>query len=97
VATKVPLALAVGIAFPALALAGFEEGAASQPERALWALAAHYALLPCAIKLLSIWLLRGYPIDAAEQRRIKMRLAEQAAETEPPGGGARLAEPAPAR
>jgi Na+/melibiose symporter-like transporter len=85
VATKVPLAVAVGIAFPALALAGFDAEADSQSAGALLALAALYALLPCAIKLLSIWLLRGYPIDAAEQARIKRRLSEGAPETQDGG------------
>lgn len=83
VATKVPLALAVGIAFPLLALAGFEEAAASQSAGTLLALAALYSLLPCAIKLLSIWLLRGYPIDAAEQRRIQAELRAQETQAAP--------------
>jgi Na+/melibiose symporter-like transporter len=97
VATKVPLALAVGIAFPALALAGFEQGADSQSPSALFALAALYALLPCAIKLLSIWLLRGYPIDAAEQARIKGKVAAGEGPPASERDGAPLAEPAPAR
>jgi Na+/melibiose symporter-like transporter len=97
VATKVPLALAVGIAFPALALAGFDAEAESQSPAALFALAALYALLPCAIKLLSIWLLRGYPIDAAEQERIKRRLADGGAGDETaPSDSAPLSQGAPA-
>jgi Na+/melibiose symporter-like transporter len=96
VATKVPLALAVGIAFPALALAGFDAEAAEQSGTALFALAALYALLPCVIKLLSIWLLRGYPIDAAEQERIKRRLAGGGAETAAPSDSAPLSQRAPA-
>jgi Na+/melibiose symporter-like transporter len=92
VATKVPLALAVGIAFPALALAGFDAEAESQSGTALFALAALYALLPCVIKLLSIWLLRGYPIDAAEQERIKRRLAAGDDVAEAPGDAALLSQ-----
>ncbi|MBK1668019.1 hypothetical protein CKO28_08215 [Rhodovibrio sodomensis] len=94
VATKVPLALAVGIAFPALALAGFDAEAARQSAGALFALAALYALLPCAIKLLSIWLLRGYPIDAAEQERIKRRLADGGPDETRPGDRAPLSQAA---
>jgi len=72
VATKVPLALAVGIAFPLLDLAGFAQDAAGgQDPAALWTLAALYSLLPVAIKLAAIWILRCYPIDATEQRRIR--------------------------
>jgi Na+/melibiose symporter-like transporter len=89
VATKVPLALAVGIAFPVLALAGFEEQAQSQSDAALFALAALYSLLPCAIKLLSIWFLRGYPIDAEEQHRIRERLQAGEAGTLAAGASAR--------
>jgi Na+/melibiose symporter-like transporter len=92
VATKVPLALAVGIAFPALALAGFDAEAAEQSAAALFALAALYALLPCVIKLLSIWLLRGYPIDAAEQERIKRRLADGGAGETAPSDSAPLSQ-----
>ncbi|SDG46645.1 Na+/melibiose symporter [Limimonas halophila] len=71
VATKVPLALAVGIAFPALDLVGFQREAAAQTEPALWTLAGLYALFPVFIKLAAIAIVRGYPIDAAEQNRIR--------------------------
>ena len=79
VATKVPLALAVGIAFPLLALAGFEQDGGPQSEAALLTLAALYSLGPVIIKLTAIWLLRDYPIDAAEQRRIREAIAKQGA------------------
>jgi len=78
VATKVPLALAVGIAFPLLDLAGFSQDGGAQPPEALWALAALYSLVPVAIKLLAIHILRDYPIDAAEQRRIHEAIREGA-------------------
>jgi Na+/melibiose symporter-like transporter len=78
-ATKIPLALAVGIAFPILSLAGFEQDGGPQSETALLTLAALYSLGPVVIKLTAIWLLRGYPIDADEQRRIRDRIAAQAA------------------
>jgi len=75
VATKVPLAMAVGIAFPILALAGFDQSGGPQPDRARLTLAALYSLGPVVIKLTAIWLLRGYPIDAAEQARIRREIA----------------------
>ena len=68
--------------------------AAEQSGTALFALAALYALLPCVIKLLSIWLLRGYPIDAAEQERIKRRLADGGAGETAPSDSAPLSQPA---
>jgi Na+/melibiose symporter-like transporter len=75
VATKLALALAVGIAFPLLALAGLEPGSESASPSALFTLAALYSLLPAAIKLGAIALVAGYPITAARQRRIR-RLIE---------------------
>ena len=71
VATKLALALAVGIAFPLLALAGLEPGGDSATPLGLFVLAALYSLLPAAIKLGAIALVAGYPITAARQRRIR--------------------------
>jgi Na+/melibiose symporter-like transporter len=79
VATKLALALAVGIAFPLLALAGLEpSGDASQPS-GLLALALLYSLLPAAIKLGSVAIVVGYPITAARQRRIRHLIEVRAA------------------
>jgi Na+/melibiose symporter-like transporter len=75
VATKVPLALAVGIAFPILGLVGFEQAGGEQTPAALLTLASLYSLGPVIIKLTAIWILRDYPIDAAEQRRIREEIA----------------------
>ena len=75
VATKLALALAVGIAFPLLELAGLEPGGESATPFGLFTLAALYSLLPAVIKLGSIALVAGYPITAARQRRIR-RLIE---------------------
>jgi len=74
VATKIPLALGVGIAFPALDLAGFAREAATQTPAALWTLAGLYAGVPVVIKLAAIAIVRGYPLDEAEQRRIRAAL-----------------------
>jgi Na+/melibiose symporter-like transporter len=83
VATKLALALAVGIAFPLLALAGLEpDGEAPAPE-GLFALAALYSLLPAAIKLASVALVAGYPITAARQQRIRRLVAVRAARDRP--------------
>jgi glycoside/pentoside/hexuronide:cation symporter, GPH family len=56
-ATKLNLALAAGIALPALALFGYTPG--SRDPAALQALTLAYCLLPCVLKLLALALLRG--------------------------------------
>jgi GPH family glycoside/pentoside/hexuronide:cation symporter len=55
--TKFNLALAAGIALPLVALFGYKVGAGDTASQGLFALAATYALLPAAIKLVSLWLL----------------------------------------
>ena len=66
-ATKLALALAVGVAFPLLDLLGF------RPEtgEGLWALAALYAAAPIAIKLAAIAPIWRFPIDAQRQARLR--------------------------
>ena len=54
---KFNLALAAGIALPLVALFGYQVGAGATASQGLLALAATYALLPAAIKLVSLWLL----------------------------------------
>jgi Na+/melibiose symporter-like transporter len=63
--SKLTLALAAGIALPLLDIAGYHPGMTNS-EDALTALAVMYAVLPCALKLLSITLLSLSPLD---QRR----------------------------
>ncbi len=75
IATKLALALAVGLAFPLLELAGFSSGAESQPDGALLALALLYSLVPALFKLAAIALFAGYPITAERQRRIRRLIA----------------------
>ena len=70
-ATKLALAVAVGIAFPLLELAGFSAEAAGNREAGLFALAALYSLLPAAFKIAAVALFWGYPITAERQRRIR--------------------------
>ncbi len=85
VATKLALALAVGIAFPLLGLAGLEAGPEMSRETpspsGLFALAALYSLLPAVIKLASVALIVGYPITAARQHRIRHLIELRAART----------------
>ncbi len=61
IATKVPLAVGVGIAFPLLALAGFDAAAESNPAASLFVLAALYGLLPVAFKLVAIAVIWRFP------------------------------------
>lgn len=72
VATKLALALAVGIAFPLLDLAGFAPGdtAAGGQAPGLFVLAVLYSLLPALFKLAAVALIIGYPITAERQSRI---------------------------
>ena len=70
-ATKLALALAVGIAFPLLDLAGFTADSVGNSETGLFALAALYSLLPAAFKIAAVTLFWGYPITAERQRRIR--------------------------
>ena len=75
VATKLALALAVGIAFPILDLFGFQAASGSMNDpAALTALAALYAIAPILFKLAAIALMWGYPIGAAEHAAVKRRI-----------------------
>jgi GPH family glycoside/pentoside/hexuronide:cation symporter len=64
VATKIPLALGVGFAFPILGLAGFSGDAERNSQDALLVLAMLYGLVPVAFKLIAIRLIWNYPLDA---------------------------------
>ncbi len=80
--TKLALALAVGISFPLLELAGFEAVPGGGGNLPLFALAALYSLVPVGFKLASIALMRGYPITAARHDRLRWRIsARQASKT----------------
>lgn len=72
-ATKLALALAVGVAFPLLDLAGFEaEGTGTA---GLGTLVALYAVVPVGLKLVAIWLMWGFPLDEASHSRLAADLA----------------------
>ena len=72
--TKLALALAVGIAFPLLEFAGFEDKPGGGGALPLLVLAGLYSLLPVAFKLGAIALMRGYPITAARHQRLRERI-----------------------
>jgi GPH family glycoside/pentoside/hexuronide:cation symporter len=75
--TKLALALAVGLAFPILDMAGFTPGGDNDPV-ALGTLAVLYGLAPVLIKLGATTLVWNFPIDAATQADLHRRI--QAAE-----------------
>jgi Na+/melibiose symporter-like transporter len=65
-ATKLSLALAVGLAFPALEVAGFRTDGVNTPN-ALLALACLYGLVPVLIKLVATSLVWNFEIDRSRQ------------------------------
>ncbi|ACL72472.1 major facilitator superfamily transport protein [Thioalkalivibrio sulfidiphilus HL-EbGr7] len=72
-ATKLALALAVGIAFPLLQLAGFDAGAENSASALMW-LALLYAGLPVLLKLAATALVWRFPIDAGAHARLRDHL-----------------------
>ena len=75
--SKLSLALAVGIAYPLLDLAGFEAGSASGDGHAM--LLALYGLAPVLMKLSVAGVIWRYPIDAAAHAGLTSRIAALAA------------------
>ena len=75
-ATKLALALSIGIAFPLLDLAGFQEGASDQTETTLLALGLLYGLLPVVFKLAAAALVWRFPITLQHHERIRRQIAE---------------------
>lgn len=74
-ATKLSLALAVGLAFPLLDLFGFEAGAGpDQGTTPLMALAVIYALVPVCLKLAAICLMWRFPLDEARQAALRQTI-----------------------
>lgn len=76
-ATKLSLAAAVGVAFPLLALAGFDPGQAIITPRGLDALAFLYAGLPVFVKIFAIALMWRFPVDRAMQQQLRARIEER--------------------
>lgn len=73
-ATKLALALAVGIAFPLLGLAGYDPALKVQPHSALTGLGWLYAGLPVLLKLPCIVIAWRFPLDAAAQARLQAEI-----------------------
>ena len=86
-ATKLSLALAVGLAFPVLDLLGYRAGEANPPI-ALTGLAVLYGLVPVAIKLAATALVWNFPIGAASHDELRARLDPRSAGTQPQSGSA---------
>ncbi len=74
--TKLSLALAVGIAFPVLALVGFDTAGGNGP-LALWTLTILYGLAPIPFKLAAAWLVAQFSLDAAAHAHVRARLATE--------------------
>ena len=74
-ATKLSLALGVGIAFPVLAAFGFNAApnAINTPE-ALFALAVVYAWVPVVLKVIAITLMWNFPLGQAEQMDLRKQI-----------------------
>ncbi len=75
VATKIPLAVGVGIAFPILALAGFNGSSGANSPASILVLAALYGFFPVLFKLIAIRLVWRYELDEAAHARIASALA----------------------
>ncbi|MBX2824119.1 MAG: MFS transporter [Gammaproteobacteria bacterium] len=73
--TKLGFALAIGLSFPVLELAGFSATEVNTPDEILL-LAMIYGG-PCILfKLWAVLLMRNYPINQAEHKRIRVALSE---------------------
>lgn len=79
---KLALALAVGLSFPLLELAGFRPGSGQAP----LALPLLYAAVPVALKLAAAGLIRRYPLDAVRQAALRQQMTIPRPETPPCAG-----------
>lgn len=73
--TKLALAASVGLALPALEMAGFDPSAPAVGGK--WALVVIYALIPVVIKLLAIRLVWRFPLTARKQAELKRELGQR--------------------
>lgn len=75
-ASKLSYALAIGIAFPLLDVAGFDANAGNTASSLMW-LAILYGA-PCIVfKLAAVWTMRNYPITEAVHADIRQQLAKR--------------------
>jgi len=73
-ATKLSLALAVGIAFPLLAVLGFDTQM-TPADNNLFALSALYGLLPIPFKLIAAWSIWHFPLDRKQHQSLQEQLS----------------------
>lgn len=71
--TKLSLALAAGIAFPALDYLGFNEETGEN----LWALIGLYSLIPVGFKLVAIAIMYRYPLSKDDVEKIRDQIKEK--------------------
>ncbi len=76
VATKMALALSVGIAFPVLDFAGFDP--TSEAPEAVWVLVVIYALVPVVLKGLAVVIVAAFPIGRKRHDVIRRWLSKKA-------------------
>jgi glycoside/pentoside/hexuronide:cation symporter, GPH family len=76
-ATKLSLALAVGIAFPVLAASGYDPSNNIRTESGIFMLALLYAALPIVLKLIAIVLVSGLPLNRTQQEEAAAQIAAQ--------------------
>ncbi|TCK31518.1 Na+/melibiose symporter-like transporter [Ancylobacter aquaticus] len=84
-ATKLALAIAVGVTFPLLDWAGYQPGDGAPSTEASAALAMLYAWLPIPAKLAAIALMWGFPLDETAQGRLRREIDAGAAAVHRPG------------
>jgi glycoside/pentoside/hexuronide:cation symporter, GPH family len=70
-ATKLSLALAVGLAFPLLAYMGYDPGSGKMTESGLMTLGLLYAALPVFLKLCAVALMWNFPMDEMRQKELR--------------------------
>jgi glycoside/pentoside/hexuronide:cation symporter, GPH family len=79
-ATKLALALAVGIAFPVLAAAGYDPGVGQKSDLGLNLLAFFYAGLPVLLKLAAVAMMWNFPLDRARQEELRTAILRRRTE-----------------
>jgi len=77
-ATKLAYAGAVGLAFPLLAMAGYDPGAGIRTEAGLLTLGLLYAALPVLLKLIATAMIWNFPLDRAELAEIARSIGARA-------------------
>ncbi|MBV6631454.1 MAG: MFS transporter [Alphaproteobacteria bacterium] len=82
-ANKLALALAVGITFPVLELAGFDASSTAQSDQALLTLALLYAVAPIVIKIIAIGLIWQHPLDEQQLKTLQEQQLAKATVTAP--------------